>query len=108
MSCAKKPVRAEIITPEGVFEGWNDCDVPQPICPRAGNMVRDDYELCITVCKQPDHAEMVALDAAVKAGASLDGAICRVWHWRCCQQCAKELEMHGVSIECMEVRHEPV
>ena len=101
--CAKARVTATITLPDGrVFRGSNDVRNPQPSCPRIGQAyARDDYRLCQEVCDQPAHAEMVARDAVLAAGATLRGAMVRVSHNRCCWRCQETLERYGVaSIQC--------
>lgn len=61
--CAKRVVSCEIEVVDvfcGVhrFIGRNDCENPQPVCPR---LPGEGYEKCKTVCRQQGHAELQAL-----------------------------------------------
>jgi len=105
MTCAKKHVRAELYTAQGTFVGTNDCENPQAICPRSPAM-RNDYALCASLCRQPDHAETAAINAALDAGAVLDGAKMRIFHHRVCPGCEQEMRHHGIRWECIGGTHE--
>ena len=94
MTCAKKTVVCKIIGARGeTYIGTNDCDNPQPVCPRAPG---EDYTKCETVCQQRGHAEIQALRAAgddARAGiAILEG------HTYFCQHCQEALFDAGISL----------
>jgi deoxycytidylate deaminase len=92
MTCAKKVVRAVIITDDfEVFEGFNDCLNPQERCPRVGN---EGYEKCHSICKQTAHAEINAINAA---GHKAKGARIYVNHKRICDQCKEAIERAGIK-----------
>lgn len=92
MTCAKRQVTCTLVTPDGRrFVGTNGCDNPQVTCPR---LPGEGYEKCKTVCKQPGHAEEMALfwsDGEAKgARAYLEG----IGHY--CRQCQEKLFGAGV------------
>ena len=99
MTCAKARVTCRIVTLDGrEFTGSNDCNNPQAVCPRiAAGSVRDDYQLCQSVCWQWGHAEEVALAAAGRARVSVVGAIAYVTHHRVCGRCEAALRARGVA-----------
>jgi len=92
MTCAKKIIKCTIITPEGeLFTGENACGAPQPACPRNED---EGYEKCSTTCKQPGHAEIMALR---KAGELARGATAHLTGtYNCCKACARALYEAGV------------
>lgn len=96
MTCAKKVVICQILTKDGqVFTGRNDCNNPQPLCPREAG---EGYEKCKTICDQPGHAEEVALEQAQLAGANLGGAVAYIGgigHY--CKNCQIKLFDAGVT-----------
>lgn len=104
--CAKQVVLAVLRTKKGEFLGTNWCKSPQATCPR-GDMPRGEgYHLCKEVCRQPYHAEEMAVANAVKAGVGLRGAVCYVYgHSQTyektgsgvCPNCDKLLASHGVT-----------
>lgn len=97
MTCARRVVTATYITPDGRrFVGRNDCDNPQTSCPRGDAPPGVGYELCSSVCRQPAHAEIVALRAA---GAAASGGLLYVeGHTYACRACLARADMLGVVI----------
>lgn len=92
MTCAKKTVRAVIITADfEVFEGFNHCINPQTRCPRTGN---EGYEKCHSICQQTGHAEINAIRAA---GDKAKGARIYVGHKRICDDCLKAIQDAGIT-----------
>lgn len=96
MTCAKKRVTCIIITRKGdAFWGENTCDEPQEICPREDG---EGYDKCTEVCKQPNHAEIDALNAALESGYDLSCALAiltGIDHM--CKPCARALSEAGVT-----------
>lgn len=103
--CAKAVVKARLIFPDGTeIIGVNAVRHPQKVCPRIGHAeheARDAYMLCQQRCRQPFHAEMAAIDIAIKAGRSLDGARMVIAHKRICSDCEVSLRELGVAWECV-------
>jgi len=94
--CAKQRVKATLVTPSGErFVGYNDVESPQEVCPRAGMATGQGYELCLSVCRQPSHAEV----AAVKlAGGRASGSVIYVeGHYYACEPCASFARKNGVD-----------
>lgn len=94
MTCAKRIVRCTIITRDGrAFSGENACDEPQKRCPRRKG---EGYAKCESVCKQPGHAEIVALAQIELRGAvGATAIITGIDHM--CKECARALSKAGVD-----------
>lgn len=94
MTCVKRRVRCIIITDQGnAFVGENLCDRPQPVCPRSPT---DDYERCTSVCRQPGHAEIVALKKLDESGErGMMALVFGIDHL--CKDCARALSGAGIS-----------
>jgi deoxycytidylate deaminase len=101
VTCAKRIVRCTIITRDGIpFTGENACENPQPACPRGDD---DGYEKCKTICQQPGHAEIQALEAA--RGEDLAGAkaiVTGIDHL--CKECARALSQAGIDEIVLRIR----
>ena len=92
MTCAKKRVVAVLVGRSGrVYIGDNRVEQPQDACPREAG---DGYEKCLSVCAQPGHAEIVALQ---KAGDDARGGeIVVIGHDYICEGCTHALHAAGV------------
>ena len=102
MTCAKTKVEAELILADGsVYHGENWCAKPQETCPRdeAGYSSGQGYHLCKSVCEQPAHAEIDAIQKAQTDGKCVKNATMRVFniHWICgpCTDATKALGIHA-------------
>lgn len=92
MTCAKRYVRCEIVTPDGEkFMGTNVCANPQRYCPRQPG---EDYEKCKSVCQQHGHAEIIALSRAKEKAR---GAIAWINHDAICGDCLRALAEAGIA-----------
>lgn len=101
MTCAKTTVMCRITLPEDskgivrVVVGYNDCENPQTVCPRA---LGEGYEKCKTICNQQGHAEIQALAAVHAAGLKAYGACAEIWgHTHACKDCQEALYAAGVE-----------
>lgn len=95
--CAKKVVSARLMTKDGsIYYGRNDCHVPQAKCPR---LPGDDYTKCGTVCRQPFHAEIDAIQQAIMAGKSVEDAHMIIFNHRACPDCAVTMSHFKVTWE---------
>lgn len=100
MTCAKKVVVARLRCRDGKeYAGANDCGNPQSVCPRKEG---EGYLKCMTVCKQPMHAEMDALFAAEDGGSEPRGGHMVIWHHRCCEECQRLLDRYQITWELKE------
>lgn len=101
--CAKRTVTCTIIAADGErFVGRNDCDNPQPVCPR---MPGEDYAKCVTVCAVQGHAEVVTLRMA---GEKARGGHAYVeGHTYACQSCQEALFGAGVAALTIGAPHSP-
>lgn len=99
MTCAKKQVRANIMSKLGqcIGTGTNWCGSPQDTCPRKPG---DDYTLCKTVCRQPAHAEVQAVRDAIRGGyrKQLYGATIHITHTHMCEGCKRALAPYNMAI----------
>ena len=95
--CADKTVFAELTTPSGAkFYGFNGCANPQTTCPRSSG---DDYTKCREICRQPAHAEVMAISQWEDVGAE-HGATMRVWGAnKICCNCKAVCAENGVIVE---------
>lgn len=93
MSCAKRKVTCMLVTPCGeTFIGTNDCLRPQAVCPRDGF---EGYDKCSTICRQPGHAEEMAL---INAGSKAKGARAFIHGITyVCRTCQEQLFNAGVE-----------
>lgn len=93
MTCAKKIVTCVILTEDyDAFIGRNDCNNAQAKCPR---LPGECYMKCRTICDQPAHAEIIALE---KAGVKAQGATAflhGIDHY--CKDCQQALVKAGVT-----------
>lgn len=93
--CVKQLVRATIVAAGEIFIGENDCETPQPTCPRAGMPTGVGYSLCRDVCRQTGHAEINALRLA---GPKARGSVMYVQgHSYACEPCKRACEAAGVK-----------
>ncbi|UOO89533.1 hypothetical protein LVJ82_00695 [Vitreoscilla massiliensis] len=95
--CADKTVFAELTTPSGAkFYGFNGCANPQTKCPRSSG---EGYTKCREICRQPAHAEVMAISQWDDAGAEM-GATMRVWGAnKICCNCKAVCAENGVIVE---------
>lgn len=95
MACAKRWVGCYILTPDKqLVSGDNHCNKPQKECPREPG---EDYTKCKTICDQPYHAEVAAIENAKKRGIDLTGATATiVGHDWVCKPCARALMAAGI------------
>lgn len=95
MTCVKQTVTATIVaTNSRCYVATNHCLNPQTTCPRAGLPTGQGYELCKSICQQPGHAEINALElagsAAVGATMYLEG------HTYACEPCKTAARNAGI------------
>lgn len=93
MTCAKREVWCTIVTKDGgVFLGSNSCESPQTVCPRGHG---EGYEKCVSICRQPAHAEISAL---LKAGSKAHGAVAYLHGiTHSCRYCQEALFKAGIK-----------
>lgn len=91
--CAKRVVKATLVCLDGSrFVGTNDCMTPQKTCPRESG---EGYGKCASVCRQPGHAERVAIKAA---GPKANGATMYIEgiDWSC-DDCQRAMRDCGIT-----------
>ena len=93
-ACAKQVVKATVVALDGQrFVGYNDCAVPQIVCPRGDLPSGIGYDRCVTICQQQGHAEEQALR---KAGPAARGATVYVeGHTHICPNCLRVIADAG-------------
>jgi tRNA(Arg) A34 adenosine deaminase TadA len=94
--CRKQAVHAEVRCTDGtIYEGSNSCLRPQPTCPRKGMPTGTGYELCVSICQQQGHAEVMALLAA---GKHAQGGTLHVnGHTYACEACKGAARLAGIA-----------
>jgi len=97
--CIRKHVVAILRTNGGhVYVGTNYCEANPDFCPRQSMASGVGYELCKTVCKQGAHAEIAAINEALKHELMLAGStIFLMGHEHCCENCTNEMKKYGIS-----------
>lgn len=91
--CALREVVAVIIKGSKYWVGSNWCEEPQRLCPRCFDNV--DYTLCKSLCRQPNHAEVDALN---KANKNANGAnLYLLGHYYCCDSCHEKMSKAGIK-----------
>lgn len=88
--CVKQVVIAVIENHGKVYVGTNHCLNAQNICPRKGMETGSGYELCKSICKQENHAEINAIKNA--NGDAKGGTLYLIGHTYCCDKCLKEIK----------------
>ena len=72
----------------------------QPLCPRyeKGCKTGEGYELCKTICKQTGHAEIIAIQDALKKNHTIKNAQLYLFgHWWCCENCWTTILEHNIQ-----------
>ena len=93
MTCAKVKVHAILQGASGrYYMGSNRCENPQAKCPREPG---DDYTKCKTICQQPAHAE---IDALQKAGDDAKGGTLWIDYYYICPDCKVAVEAADVQV----------
>lgn len=94
--CVKQTVTATVVTADGTrYVATNHCMNPQTECPRADMPTGVGYELCKSVCQQPAHAEVNAINLA---GDAARGAVLYLeGHTYACEACKSAAEQAGIA-----------
>lgn len=88
--CAKQATSAVIVKDGKILGRGTNAGIKVDICPRVerGYAPGVGYELCREICKQKEHAEIMAIRNALKQVKSLKGAsIYLGGHWWICEPC---------------------
>jgi deoxycytidylate deaminase len=103
MTCAKAVVTARLLCRQDrtghdskYYIGNNSCRNPQDFCPREPG---EGYLKCLSICRQPMHAEIDAIWQAQEDGAEPRGGHMVIFHDRCCENCQKILEQYRITWE---------
>ena len=70
------------------------------MCPRyeKGCKTGEGYELCKTICKQTGHAEIIAIQDALKKNHTIKNAQLYLFgHWWCCENCCTTILEHNIQ-----------
>jgi hypothetical protein len=95
VTCAKTVVKATLTCLSGrAYRGENSCNNPQTSCPRAEG---EGYSKCLSICKQPMHAEIQAMSAAIDAGDEIRGGHMSVHHDKVCSHCIQAMAAYGIT-----------
>lgn len=97
--CARRVVRAVIVTPNGSFAcGNNDCVNPQSACPRAHLPGGEGYDICRGICLQKAHAEINAINNAIEKGLDISGSVMIIsGHYHSCENCLREMTRYKIN-----------
>lgn len=96
--CFKRQVCAVIVDEDGRIAVGENLISNNLIgeCPREKG---ENYEKCITICRQDGHAESMAIENALQRNMKLKGAnIYLMGHNRVCLDCKKGCDLHGLNI----------
>lgn len=97
--CVKQMVKVVIVS-EPLIYGTNNIQEGITNCPRIekGSLSGEDYNLCVEVCKQSDHAEVSAIKEAARLGVDIKGAEMNlIGHTYCCEKCLDSCRLAGIS-----------
>jgi len=93
--CVKQDVVAIIKNRNKIFIGINSCNNPQFVCPRDNMPSGIGYELCKSICRQTNHAEV---NACINAGEYASGAtLYLIGHSYCCDDCLQIMKEYGIK-----------
>lgn len=97
MTCAKVRVFACFLTEDGsTYTGSNDVLAPQLVCPRDPG---DDYTKCVSICRQPGHAEVVAITKAINNGSPIRKGRMYVFGNTPCVGCRELMDRNEITYE---------
>ena len=95
MTCVKQTTIAIIKNGTEFWVGSNWCESPQKECPRKDFPTGEGYELCKSICKQKNHAEV---DVCLKAGEGANGSdLYLIGHYYCCESCKQTMKEYGIK-----------
>ena len=95
MTCAKVRVFAILLTTDGkTYTGSNDVLDRQLVCPREPG---EDYAKCLSICRQPGHAEMVAITQAINRGSPIRHGKIFVFGNTPCTGCMEAMTKHQIT-----------
>lgn len=94
--CKKQTTIAIIMKDQQLISiGTNEIHEDITECPRKGMATGEGYELCKSICKQNNHAEV---DACIKAGEGAKGAtLYLIGYTYCCDNCKKVMSEYGIE-----------
>lgn len=98
--CLDKTVVAVLVTHDGIFFGINGVEYLPNKCPREGKGINQGYAQCQHVCRQPHHAETMAIQQAKVMGVDLKlKSIIHVYGANgVCSNCLEVLRAEGVTL----------
>ncbi len=95
--CAKQTVTATVVALDGrQFQATNHCMSPKPTCAREGMKTGEGYDLCVSVCRQPAHAEINAIRLAGEDARG--GSLYLEGHTYACDDCRMAAAKAGISL----------
>lgn len=99
--CKKQIVKAILITKDGnICYGSNSINAKVDQCPREieGFPSGKGYHLCKSICKQNEHAEVVAITEAKNKGYDINNAkIFITGHTYFCDNCIDQMHLNNIS-----------
>ena len=97
MRCLKQQTLAIIVNNGKFWVGRNDCIEERSKCPRVEEKCKtgEGYDLCVRICGQEGHAEVMACKAAGKEAKG--GTLYLFGHTYICGDCLKVIGDHGIQ-----------
>lgn len=97
--CLKQRVNAIIVTKDNyIIFGTNNINNKIDICPRANSKSGEDYHFCKDICNQNAHAEVDAINNALKNNIDInDSTLYLIGHTYCCNNCLENLNKYNIK-----------
>lgn len=97
--CLKQRVNAIIVTKDNyIIFGTNNINNKIDICPRANSKSGEDYHFCKDICNQNAHAEVDAINNALKNNIDInDATLYLIGHTYCCNNCLDNLNKYNIK-----------
>lgn len=97
--CLKQRVNAVIVSKDNqIVFGTNNINNKVDCCPRANSKSGEDYHFCKDVCNQNAHAEVDAINNALKNNIDINEAtLYLIGHTYCCNNCLENLKKYNIT-----------
>lgn len=97
--CLKQKVNAIIVTKENyIIFGTNNINNKIELCPRLNSKSGEDYHFCKEICNQNSHAEVDAINNALKENINInESTLYLIGHTYCCNNCLENLKKYNIN-----------
>ncbi|MFA5828628.1 MAG: deaminase [Candidatus Shapirobacteria bacterium] len=98
-SCVKQPTGAIVVKDEQIIGRGSNAGISVKVCPRVQQHypTGQGYHLCREICHQEGHAEVMAIQNALKTHHDPTGSDLYLdGHWWCCQNCWAHIIKHNI------------